>query len=242
MLPNWQTGLLIELPIGPGKARNMVEELVIVGAGGFSRQIVELVEDLTRERPCWGLAGFLDDDPALAGSLVLGYPVLGPITMAGALDAASMVIGVANVRRADARRAIASRLALPANRYASLVHSSASVSGRAGIGLGTVVMQNVVISHGANLARHVLVSPGCVISHDARLDDGVTLASGVLVGGGCLLGAGAFLGTGCAIRDGVTIGEGAVVGMGAVVVKDVPPGVTVFGCPARERNGAARGV
>ena len=218
-------------------------ELVIVGAGGFSRQIAELLEELTLDGPCRVLAGFLDDDPALAGSHVLGYQVLGPLTIARELDAdRKFIIGVANVRRPDSRRAIVSRLELPADRYASLIHRSASVSKRAEIGEGSVVLQNVVISHGAVLAAHVLVSPGCVISHDARLDSGVTLAAGVLVGGGCALGAGAYLGAGCTIRDGVKIGEGAIVGMGAVAVKDVARGVTVFGCPARERNKVASGV
>ncbi len=224
------------------EAGSMAGNLVIVGAGGFSRQIVELVEDLARERPCRSLAGFLDDDPALAGSHVLGYPVLGPVNMAGIEAAWKVIIGVASVRRPDARRAIASRLALPAGRYPLLVHPSASISTRAGIAEGSVVLQNVVISHGALLAAHVLVSPGCVISHDCRVSEGVTLAAGVLLGGGCRLGAGAYLGAGCAIRDGVTIGEGAVVGMGAVVVKDVPPGVTVFGCPASEQCRMAQRV
>ena len=41
-------------------------------------------------------------------------------------------------------------------------------------------------------------------------------------------------GAGALIRQGVSVGEGAVIGMGAVVVKDVAPGATVVGNPARE--------
>jgi len=215
-------------------------ELVIVGAGGFSKQIAELTEELNRERPLWRLLGFLDDDPALAETRVLGYPVLGPTAMAKSLEQAKIVIGVANVRHPQRRREIASRLALVAGRYASLSHPSASVSTRARIGEGSVALQNVVISHGAVLGMHALVSPGCVISHEARLGDGVTLASSVVVSGGCQIGAAAYLGAGCLIREGVIVGEGAVVGMGAVVIQNVPAGATVFGCPAREHSGAKR--
>lgn len=45
---------------------------------------------------------------------------------------------------------------------------------------------------------------------------------------------GAAIGSGATILGGVTIGTGATVGAGAVVTKDVPPGATVVGNPARE--------
>jgi UDP-2-acetamido-3-amino-2,3-dideoxy-glucuronate N-acetyltransferase len=44
---------------------------------------------------------------------------------------------------------------------------------------------------------------------------------------------GASIGANATILPGLTIGEGAMVGAGAVVTKDVPPGVTVKGNPAR---------
>ena len=45
---------------------------------------------------------------------------------------------------------------------------------------------------------------------------------------------GPSIGSGAVILGGVTIGEGALVGAGAVVTRDVPPGLTVVGSPARE--------
>ncbi|GAH10658.1 unnamed protein product [marine sediment metagenome] len=53
------------------------------------------------------------------------------------------------------------------------------------------------------------------------------------IGGGVEIGDGAYLGIGCSIRNQIRIGEKAFIGMGAVVVKDVDPGVTVIGNPAR---------
>jgi len=59
------------------------------------------------------------------------------------------------------------------------------------------------------------------------------LSPGALVNGDVRLAEGVFLGTGAIITPGITIGDHAVIGAGAVVVRDVPPGVTVRGVPAR---------
>ena len=45
--------------------------------------------------------------------------------------------------------------------------------------------------------------------------------------------AGAYIGAGALLLPGVTIGEGAVVGASAVVTKDIPPGASFVGVPAR---------
>ena len=70
------------------------------------------------------------------------------------------------------------------------------------------------------------------------IGDFVTFAPGVHCNGNVHIEDFAYLGAGAIIRQGqpgrpLRIGRGAVVGMGAVVTKDVPPGVTVVGNPAR---------
>jgi acetyltransferase-like isoleucine patch superfamily enzyme len=51
---------------------------------------------------------------------------------------------------------------------------------------------------------------------------------------------GAALGSGVVVLGGVRIGAGALVGAGAVVTRDVPPGATVAGVPARADYAASR--
>ena len=76
------------------------------------------------------------------------------------------------------------------------------------------------------------------MAHDSVVGDFVTFAPRVACNGRSLIEDHAYIGTGAVMREGkagvpLTIGVGAVVGMGAVVTRNVAPGTTVVGAPAR---------
>lgn len=108
-----------------------------------------------------------------------------------------------------------------------------------------VIMDDVEIGPGALLSPFVTLTSNIrigrcfhgnlysYVEHDCVIGDYVTLAPGVRCNGNVTIGSHAYIGSGAVIRQGVSIGSGATVGMGAIVTKDVPPGVTVIGNPAR---------
>jgi len=71
------------------------------------------------------------------------------------------------------------------------------------------------------------------VGHDAQIGNGCELAPGSRVGGFAVLEHRVKLGMNAVVLPKVTIGEGARIGAGAVVTKDVPPGETWVGVPAR---------
>ena len=62
---------------------------------------------------------------------------------------------------------------------------------------------------------------------------GADRAKGLEMGKPITIGADVWIGGGALVLPGVTIGDGAVIGAGAVVTRDVAPGITVAGNPAR---------
>ena len=72
----------------------------------------------------------------------------------------------------------------------------------------------------------------CHIGHNADIGPRACVAAGVTLGRG-RIGEGAWIGMGATIMSGCNVGAGATVGAGAVVIRDVPPGATVVGNPAR---------
>ena len=104
-------------------------------------------------------------------------------------------------------------------------------------------MTGIEIHPGARIGRRFFVDHGMgvVIGETAEIGDDVTLYQGVTLGGVSLdpgkrhptLGDNVVVGAGAAVLGPFTVGDGARIGSNAVVVKEVPPGVTVVGIPGR---------
>jgi len=207
--------------------------LLLVGAGGFARETLELVRAINERSAAWEVLGFLDDDPARHGTKVGGIPVLGPCEAARAYGEARVVACVASPEDPLRRLRLVDRLAMPPERYATLVHPAAVVPESATLGEGTVVHATTVLTADVTLGAHVAVMPAVVLTHDDVVGDGATFGAGVRLAGNVTVGRGAYLGSGALVREGLEIGGAAVVGMGAVVTASVPPGEVWIGVPAR---------
>jgi sugar O-acyltransferase (sialic acid O-acetyltransferase NeuD family) len=208
----------------------MAESLVLVGAGGLGREVLEAARACDGGRR-WDVLGFVDDAPDAPGA-VAGVPVLGGTDVVAALDA-KVLLCVAHPDRPAARQRLATRLALPADRGAVLVHPTASLASSVEVGAGSVVLAGVVATADVQIAEHVVVMPGCIFTHDDRIEAFATFGAGVRLAGGVTVGAAAYVGSGAVVRQGVTIGASAVIGMGAVVLADVPDREVWVGSPAR---------
>jgi sugar O-acyltransferase (sialic acid O-acetyltransferase NeuD family) len=214
-------------------------DLVVVGSGGFGRETAEAIRALNDTGERWRLAGYLDDDPARHGTEVDGLRVLGGTGELRDMPGTSVVVCTGRPGDYTSRSRIVGRLGLPAERYATITHPSASVPATSAVGPGSVLLAQTVLTAGVTVGAHVAIMPHVVLTHDDVIEDFATLASGVCLGGGVRVGPGAYLGAGALVREHRTVGAGALVGMGAVVTRDVPAHQVWAGAPARYLRDAA---
>jgi sugar O-acyltransferase (sialic acid O-acetyltransferase NeuD family) len=209
---------------------------LLLGAGGFARETLEMVRALNRPRPAWSVVGLLDDDPLLHGREIQGAMVIGPCEAVHDHPDVSVVASLASPRDPMRRLRVVERLALPTERYATLVHPTAVVPESASIGAGSVLHATTVLTADVVIGAHVAVMPAVVLTHDDVVGDGVTFGSRAAVAGGVTIERGVYVGSGALLREGIVVGEGSVVGMGSVVTRSVPPGELWVGVPARRHR------
>ena len=207
-----------------------MNDLILVGCGGFAREVLQIALDQNDEKPTWNVLGFVDDNPALHGTSIHDLPVLGGIDWLAERPDVQVNIAIGNT---VVRRKLARRMSeMGVQRFATLIHPRAWVGRRVEIGTGSTICAGTMITTDIRLGAHTIANLDCTIGHDAVLHDFVTLAPSVNISGNVVIGAGCDMGTGAVVIQGIEIGEWSVVGAGAVVVKPLPANITAVGMPA----------
>ena len=156
--------------------------IVIVGAGGFAREVFGLLDAIERARPgTWDFRGFVADDiPSEIITKRIGGTYLGDIdsfvNSDKDLSGFSFVVAIGS---GATRRKIEPRLLNAGLSHAVLAHPTASIGTEVSIGPGAIICANVVLTSNIVLGTSVHVHIGSLISHDVLIGNHVTLSPGV---------------------------------------------------------------
>lgn len=211
------------------------QRLVIVGAGGFAREVKWLAEEINAVREEFRFVGYAVSDLGRLGEHDSREELLGDRswleTHPHDFDALAIGIGNPPVRlRLFAELSISH----PGCNWPALIHPTVRFDqGSCTIGRGALLCAGVIGTVNLRIEDQALVNLACTLGHEARIGAGSVLNPTVNVSGGVNIGTGVLVGTGAQILQYVRIGDGATVGAGAVVRSDVAPGQTVVGIPAK---------
>jgi sugar O-acyltransferase (sialic acid O-acetyltransferase NeuD family) len=205
-------------------------KIVIIGAGGHAQVVADIVQGAPRVPGGAELVGFLDERKSLQGKIILGAPVIGPVSLLPSLSPDAAIVALADNR---VREGLTCRVEAAGVRLATAVHPSAVVARDVEIRAGAMLCAGTTVNTGTTVGRGVILNTGCTVDHHTAIGDFVHIAPGVHMGGEVTVGEGAMIGIGAVVLPRIRIGKWAVVGAGAVVTRDVPDAATVVGSPAR---------
>ena len=203
----------------------MPTELLIIGAGGHSRVVIEAIQSKEPTRSVI----LADENRSKEGSKLLGnIPIRFLENWIGLPELYHIAIGNNRVRQ---------QLGIKGQEYDkkfyTVIHPAACVSPSAHLGKGSflaamsVIAAEVKINEGCIVNHGAVIDHNCIIGSYSHISPSSTLGADVEVGDRCLIGAGATL------LPTIKVGHDVVVGAGAVVTHDVLDNQTVVGVPAR---------
>lgn len=236
-----------------------MKNLIIIGAGGFGREVLTWARDNPASLNEWTITGFLDSragildgfaktagdvpDAAPHSSTAQGWysrdlPILGePMSYAPREDD----VFVCALGAPHERRKYASPIIEKGGRFITLMHPKAEVSVFASIGMGSIIGPFASVSPDVRIGKFAVINSYTGLGHDAIVGDWCTIDGHCLIAGNTTIGEAAQVHGGSVVAPRAEIGRRAVIGAGSVVIGKIPDDVTALGNPARRfdwRGGA----
>lgn len=208
-----------------------MNKLLVVGAGGFGREVMWLLCESENYSKQYDILGFVDDSPELKGKIINGFPIVG--NMQWLMDYPQKVAVVVCMGSPQVRQRIVELLKKNINiYYPTIIANNVKYSDFVKFGQGSIICSSSVLTVNIDIGNFVIINLDCTVGHDAVVSDFVTLNPSVNVSGNVYLEECTEVGTGANIIQGKKICKSSVIGAGSVVVKDITESGVYAGVPA----------
>lgn len=197
----------------------MAKNILIYGAGGFGKEVFNLLNYSTEKLK---VIGFIDDFSTL-NSL---YEI--PVKNSSLIDN-FFITAIANSQHKQQIKQANEEFLYPF----PIIHSQIQLNKTIKIDASSIICAGVKLTVDIYIGKLVHINLNSTIGHDSIIEDFCTLMPSVNISGNVKIGEGTLIGSGAIILPNITIGKWCKIGAGAVVTKNIPDFSTIIGVPGR---------
>lgn len=208
-----------------------MKKVVVIGAGGLGREVIEIFNEQNKLKKQWDIIGFVDETPELQGKKIHNFPILGGFDW---IENNKCDVGfVVAVGDPKGKKQIVKRLESIGVFFFNVIHPTVIMSDYVKMGIDIIICAGTILTVDIVIANHVIINYNSTIGHDVVINEYCSIMPNVSISGNDILGIGVFVGTGARLIEKITIGQWTTIGAGSVIIKDIPSDVTVVGVPAK---------
>lgn len=209
-----------------------MQDIAILGAGGFAREVATIIEAINRQVPTWNFLGYIDNTLP-EGTIINGFPVIGDDATILGKDmelALALAFGEPSLKRKVAGLYADSRFFFPALVHPSVIqgHSDSITFGK-----GCIICAGCILTTNIVVDDFVTFNLMCTVGHDSVIGRYSSFMPATNISGEVIVEEGVYVGTGAKIINQTCIGSDAIIGAGAVVTRNIPANCTAVGIPAK---------
>jgi len=203
--------------------------MFILGAGGFGREVLDILADLGRIND---VLGFLDENTEIKGKKINDKYVY-PISKLEEYSPKDIKLVCAIGIPSKNRTQLIQKTKKMGFEYETIVHPSVIKSKWSKIGEGCIICAGSILTTQVKIGKFSIINLSCTIGHDVTIGNYCTLSPGTHISGHVSIGNECFFGTGAVTVQQVEINDHSILGAGAVVSKSIPSFSLAVGVPAK---------
>lgn len=209
-----------------------MEDIILLGAGGHAKSVIDVIESESR----FQIVGILDVREKV-GQSCSGYEIIGTDQDLDKLikSVKYFHVSIGHMPYQNIRANLFQLVKEAGGLLPSVISPNAIVSNKSNIGEGSIIMHGAMVNANAHIGSNCIINSKALIEHDAVVGNHVHIATGAIVNGDVKIKNSVFMGSGSIVNQSIEIGAGVVIASGAVVISDVKEGALVAGSPAVEK-------
>lgn len=205
-----------------------MKDIVIIGSGGFAREVRFVLNEINRVAKTWRFIGFIDTDNEGKPDVIGNDQYLMEFE-----DELNVVFGIGSpqvIAKLVSKFKHNRNLIFP-----NIIHPNVIGEwSRIKLGEGNIICGGNCLTTDIEIGSFNIINLSCTVGHDARIGDYNVINPSVNVSGGVKIKNRSFFGTGAQLIHNINVDEESIIGAGSVLTKSTIGSGTYVGVPAKK--------